>query len=732
MTVTRFDGATLPAGWTAVTPAGSSVVVGGGYAELAIAPGQTMNSLFTTGTTPQGPHIWTPVGGSWDIAVALAEESITLPNQGLDLLALNSATIQGARFASFTDAQAGTFRADRMWFGFHRWGTTNTSGTRASITTTDTLGSVLYGGPTWLRLAYDQPTTTFTYSASMDGRTWYVIATAVSAVPADRFAIHATATPSGTEGRVQRIAAVVDMVGRSGDATTPPPAVTRRTIHATNFADGAVPAWLTPATAAGGTVTPATGSVTLSTDGTQLGSLAWLTAAADLPADHGMLLRYEIPVAGHTNSFWVPTIRGAATTSVAGAKTPDDKFGAGVSMLFELPARQHSTAGTVIRLLRRSPIATAASMTGTREFDGYTMLVENLAGEVSTVGGPVTWVRLEAAGDTIRGRLWYDGNPEPSTWPYQVEDHMRKGLRAAITLAHNDATNEAAASAVRLSSVELYELAEHHEGGGVAVVEAAPTGGGLSARPGGAVSVAEAVADGGGVSSRAGGGVALVDVIADGDGSSGRAGGGVSVVEVVASGGGGPYVQDPTGIEGASELVAAAVRDRMPGKLTELRARYRVGPDKLPDLAHVLAHDQVQLPIEFWPCVLVVGQDTRAITPARVTGTTESYACTYALRLFVWARGTHAAETDTARKRYTLAVRELLLTRRVLGPLAAVAPTSITESYSEVAVDDSAATIAGAYVTVDVTVEETIDHGGVGTVESIALDTGALPPHPAL
>lgn len=460
MTVTRFDGVTLPAGWTAVTPADTSVVVAGGYAELSVDPGQTKNSLFNSGTVPQGPYIWTAVTGSWDYAATLAEECIDLPDQGLDLMALHSATIQGVRAACFRAGTPSTFRDDRGFFVFHRWGLTNTAGTRATVSHTDTLGGELYGGPGWFRLSYDQPSTTYTYRASMDGRTWYTIASWVSEVPADRFAIHATATPSGTSGRVQRISAVVDMTGRGDDATTPPPAVARTVVQSTDFAAGTLPAWLTPDVANGGAVNTSTGGATLSTDRDQQGSRAWLLGPDTLAADHGILLKYRVASTGYGNVFWVPSIRVDSVTDIAGAVTPDDKYGPGTSMIFELPARVNAIAGQIIRLLRRSPIAQAETQTGGREFDGYTMLIERLTGEVSTEGQPTTWVRLEAIGQTVRGRVWYDGDPEPDAWQYQVEDHMRLGTQAAITMSHNDDVDDPGSASVTISQVVIYELAE--------------------------------------------------------------------------------------------------------------------------------------------------------------------------------------------------------------------------------------------------------------------------------
>ncbi|KWW97402.1 hypothetical protein LI90_4374 (plasmid) [Carbonactinospora thermoautotrophica] len=188
------------------------------------------------------------------------------------------------------------------------------------------------------------------------------------------------------------------------------------------------------------------------------------------------------------------------------------------------------------------------------------------------------------------------------------------------------------------------------------------------------------------------------------------------------------------GLEGACTLLADRLRAALPGKTAELRTRYGADPAALPDVVTVEPHDVDQLGVEQWPAVLVVGQETRGIRPVDVGPTSEVYQVRYALRVFVWARGDGYAQTDTLRKRLTLGVRELLLTRRLLAPAGRVEPSSLAESYSDLARDEAGRTIGGAFIAVEVTLEETLtsETPPVGMVDTVSVDTGSLPPHPAL
>lgn len=195
------------------------------------------------------------------------------------------------------------------------------------------------------------------------------------------------------------------------------------------------------------------------------------------------------------------------------------------------------------------------------------------------------------------------------------------------------------------------------------------------------------------------------------------------------------------GLEGATRLVVDRLRDALPGKTTGLRARYGVDPATgghlLPDVVTVAGYDTVQLGLEDYPAVLVEGLGAPSMRRDTVTGGGQVWLVVYDVRVYVWVRGpVDAATTLLVRNRLVLAVRELLMQRRLLPGSAMVDDRSLTESYSDVAVDDtSQATLAGGYVQFQLQLVETlddVDHPAHGPVEEAVLDTGVLPPHPSL
>lgn len=189
------------------------------------------------------------------------------------------------------------------------------------------------------------------------------------------------------------------------------------------------------------------------------------------------------------------------------------------------------------------------------------------------------------------------------------------------------------------------------------------------------------------------------------------------------------------GVEGAVQLVAERIADALPGKIEELRDRLGVDAATLPDPQLIVAQETPELRMEQYPAVMIVAQETRSIGRAEINDDGyESFFIRYAVRAYVWARGQQASDTDLVRKRYTLAVRELLLARNLLAPAAAADPTTMVESYSEIGVDeDQRATIAAAFIGFDLVTEETLQpapdapDAPLGTVATTVVEI-----HPAL
>lgn len=186
------------------------------------------------------------------------------------------------------------------------------------------------------------------------------------------------------------------------------------------------------------------------------------------------------------------------------------------------------------------------------------------------------------------------------------------------------------------------------------------------------------------------------------------------------------------GLEGACDTVTSYLTTGLPGKTAQLRQRYSATAEQLPDVTTVLGHDVDDLGIEEWPAVLVVGQNmTSAVLLEEDDDGDELYRCTYRLHVYVFVRGPSYAGTDALRKRLTLGVRELLLVRPGLAPDVQADRTSLTESYSDLALDEQSRTVGAAYIRVDVTVEESLDPEVAAVrADAVVVDTANLPPHP--
>lgn len=186
------------------------------------------------------------------------------------------------------------------------------------------------------------------------------------------------------------------------------------------------------------------------------------------------------------------------------------------------------------------------------------------------------------------------------------------------------------------------------------------------------------------------------------------------------------------GLEGACDAVTGYLTAGLPAKTAQLRERYAVTAEQLPDVTTVLPHDVDNLGIEQWPAVLVIGQNmTGAVLLDVDDAGDELYRCTYRLHVYVFARGPSYAGTDALRKRLTLGVRELLLVQPGPAPQVLVDRTTLTESYSDLALDEQSRTVGAAYIRVDVTVEESLNPEVAAVrADAVVVDTANLPPHP--
>lgn len=146
------------------------------------------------------------------------------------------------------------------------------------------------------------------------------------------------------------------------------------------------------------------------------------------------------------------------------------------------------------------------------------------------------------------------------------------------------------------------------------------------------------------------------------------------------------------------------VQTSLPVKLAELRTRYGVVDNSLPDIAHWLTYEPDDIAVDRPPMIVIVEQESDTLNgPVRmssdfVAGSTFEWR--YHLVVFAWAVGDTFEATATARRRYGLAVRECLLQMPGLGDpdpgSMTIDPLQMTETYSAVARDGQSREIIAA------------------------------------
>lgn len=189
------------------------------------------------------------------------------------------------------------------------------------------------------------------------------------------------------------------------------------------------------------------------------------------------------------------------------------------------------------------------------------------------------------------------------------------------------------------------------------------------------------------------------------------------------------------GPEGTAEAIVALLAAGMPVELAALADELNVPPAKLPAPRHVSAQERDLLNLAEWPAIFVVVQRLerlRRVDGPDVDGAVP-YRGRYPVRVFVFVREADYEATDLLRKRYVRALRTVVFAAQEAVELD---EATYVESYSDVGVDQSKRTIAGAYADFVVEVDELLAvRAGTPAPDpagwAINLDDGLLP-HPAL
>lgn len=177
----------------------------------------------------------------------------------------------------------------------------------------------------------------------------------------------------------------------------------------------------------------------------------------------------------------------------------------------------------------------------------------------------------------------------------------------------------------------------------------------------------------------------------------------------------------------AKNLLVAHLQARVPPKLDALRSATGLDGAALPDVAEW--HDRwvPRVHIAAWPAVTVTAID--AVNQGRMdfVDGNPKHRFSWRLRAFVWVRGEGYDETTQRVELLAVAIADALLSWPKLTEGVAVEDAPLRISVSDVERDPKLrASIAGAFVEVVVTMDETATVEPVATADTVELIVGPM------
>lgn len=197
------------------------------------------------------------------------------------------------------------------------------------------------------------------------------------------------------------------------------------------------------------------------------------------------------------------------------------------------------------------------------------------------------------------------------------------------------------------------------------------------------------------------------------------------------------------GHEGVVRALTVRLRERLPAMVDRMRGELGVNewelPSVLPERVHPTQVDVVgrgQFPI------FMVTQDGTGIQQSTrqvdVSPDYDEYAFRYRCRVVFYATGDTPESTEGQRKRLLLALRQTLLSDRILlqdadtGESAVIDHGYLREQFSELAKDDAGKLLAGAYLELEVVTNEVLQVGFGGPAAVFGIRPEAVQDTPEL
>lgn len=163
----------------------------------------------------------------------------------------------------------------------------------------------------------------------------------------------------------------------------------------------------------------------------------------------------------------------------------------------------------------------------------------------------------------------------------------------------------------------------------------------------------------------------------------------------------------------------------IPRRIVAFRNAWQIDDVRLPTPELFLSHEPPSL--DHWPTITTMQMAmTRAVRADYSGGLNPIYMCTYAMRTYIWVRADGADLVTESRDRLTAVVRTALLDRPCLvaslvngNHEVLLDETTLREEYSDITFVKGDRAVAGAYISYDVTLQETITRADIAELSEI-------------
>jgi hypothetical protein len=166
----------------------------------------------------------------------------------------------------------------------------------------------------------------------------------------------------------------------------------------------------------------------------------------------------------------------------------------------------------------------------------------------------------------------------------------------------------------------------------------------------------------------------------------------------------------------------------MPKRLITYRNEWGLDDYRLPDIAKFATYEPMAM--DTWPMIITVAISTKSFSRESFTpGNDPTYRVNYGMRTYVWVRAQGSEEVTFMRDNLTTVLRSSLLdypSLRSIDPeetfQAVMDESTLTEEFSDLTLIKGDRLLAGAYLSYDLAMTETVTRQPIGTVNSIDVD----------